>query len=67
MACPDGTVYKLHGATSDDASPKAADAAALPSAKIDIDLDFCKGCGVCARVCPADCIEMIPEGAKEQA
>lgn len=27
----------------------------------DIDLEHCKGCGVCAKVCPKDCIKMISE------
>lgn len=26
-----------------------------------VDYDHCKGCGVCAAVCPADAIEMVPE------
>ncbi len=26
-----------------------------------VDLDHCKGCGVCAEVCPPKCIEMIDE------
>ena len=25
-------------------------------------LDYCKGCGICAEICPADCIEMVEEG-----
>jgi len=31
-------------------------------------LDHCKGCGVCAKQCPVDCIEMVEEGkfAKEE-
>ena len=24
-------------------------------------LDYCKGCGICAQVCPVSCIEMIEE------
>ena len=26
-----------------------------------IDLDFCKGCGLCAAECPCGAIEMDPE------
>ena len=26
-----------------------------------IDLDYCKGCGICAKECPCGAIEMIPE------
>lgn len=25
------------------------------------DLDFCKGCGICAEVCPVKCIKMVEE------
>ncbi|MFW9883700.1 MAG: 4Fe-4S binding protein, partial [Candidatus Thorarchaeota archaeon] len=32
-----------------------------------IDLDYCKGCGTCAQVCPPECIEMIREGQEEAA
>ncbi|MBO0845480.1 MAG: NAD(P)-binding protein [Nocardioides sp.] len=43
--CPDNAVIKV-----DD-----ADAPYL------IDLDFCKGCGLCAAECPAGAIAMVPE------
>ena len=29
--------------------------------KIEIDLSFCKGCGICANECPAKAIKMILE------
>lgn len=25
------------------------------------DYDYCKGCGICAQICPVDDIEMVPE------
>jgi len=43
--CPDNAVLKP-GA---DGEPYA------------FDLDFCKGCGICAHECPCGAIEMIPE------
>lgn len=48
MSCPDGTIYKM----CNDAGAATA---------LGIDYGFCKGCGVCAEVCPAHCIAMIPE------
>jgi pyruvate ferredoxin oxidoreductase delta subunit len=29
--------------------------------RYEIDLDYCKGCGICAEECPVDAIEMIQE------
>ena len=31
-----------------------------------VDYDFCKGCGVCADICPKKDIEMVPEELKEE-
>lgn len=28
-----------------------------------IDLQYCKGCGICAEECPADAIEMVDEAS----
>lgn len=28
---------------------------------VHFDWDYCKGCGICANVCPKKCISMIPE------
>ncbi|HET7121094.1 MAG TPA: NAD(P)-binding protein [Solirubrobacterales bacterium] len=43
--CPDNAVIKLGG----------------PGERYEIDLDFCKGCGLCAEECPCGAIEMVPE------
>jgi Pyruvate/2-oxoacid:ferredoxin oxidoreductase delta subunit len=43
--CPDNAVLK----TGDPDRPYA------------IDLDYCKGCGICAAECPCGAIEMVPE------
>jgi NADPH-dependent glutamate synthase beta subunit-like oxidoreductase len=44
--CPDNAVIKL-----DPTGPYA----------YEIDLDYCKGCGLCAQECPCGAIEMEPE------
>lgn len=62
------------GVASDAAAPDAAASsavavapAAAPSVapgddfQIAIDYDFCKGCGICARICKFGAITMIPE------
>jgi 2-oxoacid:acceptor oxidoreductase delta subunit (pyruvate/2-ketoisovalerate family) len=46
--CPDNAVLKL-AAPADDGRFYA------------FDLDFCKGCGICAAECPSGAIEMTPE------
>ncbi|MHB1595151.1 MAG: NAD(P)-binding protein [Streptosporangiaceae bacterium] len=32
-----------------------------PGERYEIDLDYCKGCGICAAECPCGAIEMVPE------
>ncbi|GAA1684910.1 NAD(P)-binding protein [Nonomuraea maheshkhaliensis] len=32
-----------------------------PGLRYEIDLDYCKGCGLCVSECPAGAIEMVPE------
>jgi Pyruvate/2-oxoacid:ferredoxin oxidoreductase delta subunit len=43
--CPDNAVLKL----------------GAPGERYAIDLDYCKGCGICVSECPCGAIEMIPE------
>ncbi len=43
--CPDNAVIKL----------------GEPGERYEIDLDFCKGCGLCVAECPCGAIEMVPE------
>jgi 2-oxoacid:acceptor oxidoreductase delta subunit (pyruvate/2-ketoisovalerate family) len=43
--CPDNAVIKL----------------GEPGELYEIDLDFCKGCGICVSECPSGAIEMVPE------
>jgi 2-oxoacid:acceptor oxidoreductase delta subunit (pyruvate/2-ketoisovalerate family) len=45
-----------YGMCPDDAIIKLG-----PGQLFAIDLDFCKGCGICAAECPAGAITMIPE------
>jgi NADPH-dependent glutamate synthase beta subunit-like oxidoreductase len=43
--CPDNAVIKL----------------GAPGELYEIDLDYCKGCGLCVAECPCGAIEMVPE------
>lgn len=74
LYCPDGTVYKNRSAAADTsvATPAAADAGESAAAfdasasdgagfQVAVDYDFCKGCGICARICKFGAITMIPE------
>ncbi|MDY6834379.1 MAG: 4Fe-4S binding protein [Chloroflexota bacterium] len=37
------------------------------SIPIEIDLTYCKGCGICAEECPAGAIVMAPEHATQES
>ena len=52
LYCPDGTIRKTH-------APKDA-----PEPAVFVDLDWCKGCGICAKICSFGAIAMTPEGGK---
>ena len=54
MVCPDGVIYKV------PADNKAGVGVA-------VDLDFCKGCGVCASACKFDALAMVSEAAAKTA
>ncbi len=54
MVCPDGVIYKV------PADNKAGVGVA-------VDLDFCKGCGVCASACKFDALVMVSEAAAKAA
>lgn len=56
LYCPDGTIFKTE-ATGKNGKPKQA---------VAFDLDFCKGCGVCAKACKFGAVSMVPE-AEAQA
>jgi Pyruvate/2-oxoacid:ferredoxin oxidoreductase delta subunit len=50
-----------YGVCPDNAVLKLSEAAEANANGYKIDLDFCKGCGLCAQECPCGAIEMVPE------
>ena len=54
LYCPDGAIFKVAGQNKAGVS-------------VDIDLDFCKGCGVCAAACKFDALSMAPEANAKEA
>lgn len=54
LHCPDGAVFKPAG---DEGSATGE----VSAAAVAIDLDFCKGCGICARICRFGALRMVPE------
>jgi pyruvate ferredoxin oxidoreductase delta subunit len=35
--------------------------------RVETNLDYCKGCGICAHECPSKCLSMVREEEAEQA
>ena len=56
LYCPDGAIFKTAPAQGSRAKTGVA-----------VDLDFCKGCGVCARECTFGAIAMRNEAAALEA
>ncbi|MBO4364779.1 MAG: 4Fe-4S binding protein [Eggerthellaceae bacterium] len=54
LYCPDGTIRKTHAAKGDSSQ-----------AAVFVDLDFCKGCGICKNVCKFEAISMVAESEVE--
>jgi NADPH-dependent glutamate synthase beta subunit-like oxidoreductase len=50
-----------YGVCPDNAVLKLSEAAAANVNGYEVDLDFCKGCGMCVSECPCGAIEMVPE------
>ena len=60
IAAERGLVHVI-GTTGLSASDNAVIKIGLPGEKYLIDLDYCKGCGLCVSECPAGAIQMVPE------
>ena len=64
---PNGAVRKAAVVPATSAPDPAASASVpvpqtpVAPAPVAIDYDFCKGCGICARVCAFGAIAMVPE------
>jgi Pyruvate/2-oxoacid:ferredoxin oxidoreductase delta subunit len=50
-----------YGVCPDNAVLKLSEAASANLNGYEIDLDFCKGCGMCVSECPSGAIQMVPE------
>ncbi|MCX5683810.1 MAG: 4Fe-4S dicluster domain-containing protein [Planctomycetota bacterium] len=55
LVCPEGCVFENPGAKHTVEKLKRE----MPNR--DFDLDYCKGCGMCAAECPVQDIDMVPE------
>lgn len=59
-----GTCFECdncYGVCPDNAVVKVERDGVRPGRLYSIDLDFCKGCGLCAKECPCGAIDMVPE------
>lgn len=54
MQCPDGAIFKVDNDPVGCHSNKT-------DTSVAVDLDFCKGCGICARACAAGAVRMVSE------
>jgi pyruvate ferredoxin oxidoreductase gamma subunit len=64
MQCPDGAIFKLPAGWEPPVVPGAGDAlegGKRKAARVAVDYDFCKGCGVCVRACAFDAIALYDE------
>ncbi|MCD6106547.1 MAG: 4Fe-4S binding protein [Thermoplasmata archaeon] len=58
MYCPEPAILKVDPDKYPAPEGKPA-IAKLPA--VEIDYDYCKGCGICAEECPVNAIEMVEE------
>ena len=52
--CPEGCIDKT---TVDPESGKIM---------LEVDMDYCKGCGICTNECPTKCITMVKDGDDDE-
>lgn len=58
--CPEGVCFAVSAKGEHNVSNNTP-LTTLKRGYFECDLDYCKGCGICAKECPAKAIEMIRE------
>jgi Pyruvate/2-oxoacid:ferredoxin oxidoreductase delta subunit len=53
--CPDNAIIKL------DPTPGELPERGMAGLRFAVNLEYCKGCGICAAECPCGAIDMVPE------